>query len=81
MIADLALPSTVVFAIDNKQRQRRKAMQITPKAQLLEETEQYYSEESGLDTNHHGSRGVTSMLQQSDKVASTTGQQRLLKAV
>ncbi|CAD7931800.1 unnamed protein product [Amoebophrya sp. A25] len=68
MIGDFALPSSIaVLAINNQQRQRREAMQITSKAQLLEETE--YSEEAGLDANHHGSRGATSMLQSSEKSA------------
>ncbi|CAD7930515.1 unnamed protein product, partial [Amoebophrya sp. A25] len=73
MIADLGLPSTAVFAIDNnKQRQRRKAMQITSEAQLSEDTE-YYSEESGSDTNRHG-------LQKTDKAATTAGQKGVLEA-
>ncbi|CAD7931804.1 unnamed protein product [Amoebophrya sp. A25] len=82
MIADLELPSIAALATNNKQRQLRKAMQITSKAQFLEETE-YYSEEAGLDTytNHHGSRGLTSMLQQSDKVATTAEKQGVLEAV
>ncbi|CAD7975604.1 unnamed protein product [Amoebophrya sp. A25] len=80
MTADLGRPSTAVFAIDKKQRQRRKAMRITSKAQAFEETE-YYSEEAGLDTNPHGGREVASMLQKTDNAATTAGQKSVLEAV